>query len=86
MDTSDHPLLKTHEVVMACKKCRKVFRKDARQELEEADEFCPHCDNQYVLAAVEPKPVLAVEGEDGRMFIRDLRMKQLMHDDDLLLN
>lgn len=30
-----------------CKKCKKAFRKDM-SEYEEADEFCPHCDNQYV--------------------------------------
>lgn len=27
--------------------CKKAFRKDMR-EYEEADEYCPHCDNQYV--------------------------------------
>jgi len=36
---------------MACKKCKKVFRKDTSQALEEADEYCPHCDNRYVLEA-----------------------------------
>jgi len=36
---------------MACKKCKKVFRKDTSHALEEADEYCPHCDNRYVLEA-----------------------------------
>ena len=34
-------------MTFACKKCKKCFRKDA-QEFEEADEYCPHCDNHYV--------------------------------------
>ena len=29
-EASDHPLQKTIELVFACKKCRKVFRKDSR--------------------------------------------------------
>jgi len=28
-EASDHPLKKTNELVFACKKCKKVFRKDA---------------------------------------------------------
>ena len=38
--TQDHELEKTTEMVMACKKCKKVFRKDVG-EFEEADEHCP---------------------------------------------
>lgn len=49
---------------------------------EEADEYCPHCDNQYVSAytsmygrsdmeqvieAKEPQAMIGVEGEDARM-------------------
>lgn len=46
-----------------------------RQELEEADEFCPHCDNQFVIAAKTPaEPVLAIESDDPRV-IRDPRMR-----------
>jgi len=29
-EASDHPLLKVNDVTMACKKCKKVFRKDPR--------------------------------------------------------
>jgi len=39
--------------------------------MEESDEYCPHCDNHYILEAVEPKPMLKVEGEDAR---KDARM------------
>lgn len=66
------------EMVFACKKCKKCFRKDVK-EFEEADEFCPHCDNHFVLDAVTPKSELKVEGEDARVdsrMIRDERMKQ----------
>ena len=38
-------------MVFACKKCKKVFRKDINEEYQEADEYCPHCDNHYVIEA-----------------------------------
>jgi len=61
--------------------CKKAFRKDMTA-YEEADEYCPHCDNQYVsrstsvatrlilyqvIAAKEPQAMIGVEGEDARM-------------------
>ena len=61
-----------------CKKCKKAFRKDAR-EFEDADEYCPHCDNHFVLEAVTPKPALKVEGEDARIdarMLKDDRVRQ----------
>lgn len=65
-------------MIFACKKCRKCFRKDAR-EFEEADEFCPHCDNHFIIDAKTPKAALTVEGEDVRMnskMLKDDRVKQ----------
>ena len=88
-------------MTFACKKCRKAFRKDAK-EFEEryvfpvyeilgccchnscypvylflvvvfnltkpiSDEYCPHCDNHFVIDALTPKPALKVEGEDARI-------------------
>lgn len=38
-----------------------------------SDEYCPHCDNHYVLEALTPKPTLQVEGEDVRIDARMLR-------------
>ncbi len=35
--------------------------------VEEADEYCPYCDNHYVIEAVEPTPVLMVERDEGRL-------------------
>lgn len=43
-------LMKTMELVLLCKKCKKAFRKDV-SEFEEADEYCPHCDNHYMIEA-----------------------------------
>ncbi|KAI0127482.1 zinc finger protein [Xylariales sp. AK1849] len=76
-ETETHPLKQTLDMTFACKKCKKCFRKDA-QEFEEADEYCPHCDNHFVLEAVIPKPALRVEGEDARVdnrMIKDERVK-----------
>ncbi|WFC99918.1 hypothetical protein MYAM1_002664 [Malassezia yamatoensis] len=50
---------------------------------EDEDEYCPHCDNHYVIEAKTPQLMLQVEGEDGRMdpsMIRDDRV--LSRDDD----
>lgn len=32
-----------------------------------SDEYCPHCDNHFVIDAVTPKPALHVEGDDARV-------------------
>ena len=37
-------------MVFACKKCKKVFRKDLNN-FEETDEYCPYCDNHYYIEA-----------------------------------
>lgn len=59
------------EMVFACKKCKKCFRKDMSEFDHDSDEYCPHCDNHFVLEAKEPKARLEVEGEDVR---KDARM------------
>lgn len=59
-------------MIFACKKCKKCFRKDA-EEFEDADEYCPHCDNHFVLEAITPKAAITVEGEDERMDSRMLK-------------
>jgi len=53
-------------MTMLCKACKKAFRKDLA-DVEEADEYCPHCDNHYVIAAKTAAPVIGVEGEDARV-------------------
>ena len=50
----DHELEPTMELVLLCKKCKRAFRKDV-SEFEEADEYCPHCDNHYVIEAKQPE-------------------------------
>ncbi|KAJ4339301.1 hypothetical protein N0V95_007794 [Ascochyta clinopodiicola] len=65
-------------MIFVCKKCKKAFRKDAR-EFEDSDEYCPHCDNHFVLDALTPKASLNVEGEDARVdnrMIKDERQRQ----------
>lgn len=37
-----------------------------------SDEYCPHCDNHYVIDAVTPKPAIKVEGEDARVDARSV--------------
>lgn len=64
--------MQTFDMTFVCKKCKKAFRKNA-QEFEEADEYCPHCDNHFVIDAVIPKPSLQVEGEDARVDSRMLK-------------
>ena len=41
-------------MVFACKKCKKVFRKNI-EEFEEADEYCPGCDNHFMPEAKTPE-------------------------------
>jgi len=69
-ETQTHTLKQAMEMIFACKKCKKCFRKDMN-EFEDSDEYCPHCDNHFVLEALEPKMALEVEGEDVR---KDSRM------------
>jgi RNA polymerase subunit RPABC4/transcription elongation factor Spt4 len=63
-------------MVFACKKCKKVFRKDMR-EFEESDEYCPGCDNHYYVEAKTAQnqgvAVIAFEGTSD--MIRDERVK-----------
>jgi len=42
-------------------------------QYEESDEYCPHCDNHYVLEAKTPQAVVGVEGEDARVDARMLK-------------
>lgn len=77
-DTQTHNLKQTTEMIFACKKCKKCFRKDMA-EFEDSDEYCPHCDNHFLIEAKEPKARLEVEGEDVRKdarMLKDERMKQ----------
>ncbi|CAI7615123.1 hypothetical protein N7533_003846 [Penicillium manginii] len=76
-----HPLTKSAEMIFACKKCKKCFRKDAG-EFEESDEYCPHCDNHFVLEAVTPQASLQVEGDDARMDNRMLKDDRVRGDKD----
>ncbi|GFF35226.1 uncharacterized protein C3B9.05 [Aspergillus udagawae] len=78
LEQETHPLTKSTEMIFACKKCKKCFRKDAT-EFDESDEYCPHCDNHFVIDAVTPKAALQVEGDDARVdsrMIKDDRVRE----------
>ena len=85
---------KTLEMIFACKKCKKVFRKDMTcvsklsyslyihrsdmsfqcRNYEESDEYCPHCDNHYIIDAKTPQMGIGIEGDDPRL-VKDYRSK-----------
>ena len=74
----DHELERTIEMTFMCKKCKKAFRKDITEDFEEADEYCPHCDNHYVIEAKTPETEgkLVIEmkmqgGHENKMFVDD---------------
>ncbi|KAK3702473.1 hypothetical protein LTR37_014835 [Vermiconidia calcicola] len=81
-DSQTHTLKQTMEMVFACKKCKKCFRKDM-DEFEDSDEYCPHCDNHFVIEAREPKARLEVEGEDVRVDARMLRDERVKRKEEL---
>ena len=46
--------MKDEELILACKKCKKVFKVHSSNFEEEADGFCPGCDNKWFIEAVDP--------------------------------
>ncbi|KAM0747322.1 hypothetical protein T439DRAFT_329063 [Meredithblackwellia eburnea MCA 4105] len=76
-EKEDHKLAKTTEMAFLCKKCKKAFYKDM-STFEESDEYCPYCDNHFVIEAKTPQAMLRVEGDDVRIdsrMIKDERTK-----------
>eukprot|EP00768_Dysnectes_brevis_P000448 gnl/Dysnectes_brevis/1097_a1228_5375.p1 GENE.gnl/Dysnectes_brevis/1097_a1228_5375~~gnl/Dysnectes_brevis/1097_a1228_5375.p1 ORF type:complete len:141 (+),score=3.86 gnl/Dysnectes_brevis/1097_a1228_5375:51-473(+) len=76
----DHPIEKDMELVMICKKCKKVFRVDMTDFDEDADGHCPRCDNCWYLEAKTPQQTMqmkieveAVDGANEHDLIRDVR-------------
>lgn len=47
---------------------------------EESDEYCPYCDNHYVIEAKTPQAVLGVEGDDPRINARLLKDERIEQD------
>lgn len=49
------------------------------EDFDDSDEYCPHCDNHFVLEAKTPQAALKVESEDTRVdarMIKDERVQQ----------
>jgi len=48
-------------------------------DFQEQDEFCPHCDNHYILPAKEPQLAIGIEADDvragGAGLLKDDRVK-----------
>ena len=53
--------------------CRTYLSLGLLTKLSNSDEYCPHCDNHFVLDAVAPEAALRVEGEDVRVDARMLK-------------
>ena len=68
-EAESHQLRQSTEMTFACKKCKKCFRKDTT-DWDENDEYCPHCDNHFVIDAKQPQAMVKVEGEDARVDAR----------------
>ena len=74
---------------MCCKKCKKAFRKDLSL-FEESDEFCPHCDNHFVIDAEtketkairegKAQMVVGLEMEAGEIYCHILLLSDIYHD------
>lgn len=77
-EQESHPLTQSFDMTFACKKCKKCFRKDVH-EFEDSDEYCPHCDNHFVIEAKTPKAALSIESDDVRVnnkMLKDDRTRQ----------
>lgn len=48
-----------------CPFLTRPFSHPPNREIEDADEYCPRCDNHYVVPAKTPQMMIGVEGEEG---------------------
>ena len=64
-EQEDHDWQLNTIVSYSCKKCMKAFQKDM-SSFEESDEYCPHCNNHFVIEAKLADDALA-EAEVARL-------------------
>mmetsp|Transcript_18554 Transcript_18554/g.27651 ORF Transcript_18554/g.27651 Transcript_18554/m.27651 type:complete len:158 (-) Transcript_18554:87-560(-) len=64
-ESADHSLKKQWTMTLACKKCRKCFRLDMQDFDPETDEYCPSCDNHFVIEAQGS----SVDNNDGAVMV-----------------
>ena len=65
------------------KRCDRIRRKVRNVDAEYlnfrvnsySDEYCPHCDNHFIINAVTPKAALKVESEDTRVDARSVLLE-----------
>lgn len=70
------PVARSFAKIPGKSKCRDNLFIVSRTDTDEADEFCPYCDNHYVLPAEEPKTTIeAAEFLSSPMLFNDPRMK-----------
>ncbi|CAL6003368.1 CHY_zinc finger domain-containing protein [Hexamita inflata] len=53
-EEQDHDIQKDQDLILICKKCKKVFKVNIRDFDPEADGFCPRCDNHWFVEAENP--------------------------------
>eukprot|EP01094_Clydonella_sp_ATCC50884_P017934 TRINITY_DN3216_c0_g1_i1.p1 TRINITY_DN3216_c0_g1~~TRINITY_DN3216_c0_g1_i1.p1 ORF type:complete len:116 (-),score=42.30 TRINITY_DN3216_c0_g1_i1:71-418(-) len=74
-EAQDHDIKKQWEMTFGCKKCRNVFKKDMR-DFDEADEYCPKCDNHFYVEAKRPeeKPqIVLAQSDDAKALKRSMQ-------------
>ncbi|KAK8794805.1 hypothetical protein WA158_001786 [Blastocystis sp. Blastoise] len=87
-----HPLKKQTTMIFGCKKCKGVFRKNML-DFDEADEYCPYCDNHFYVEAEtkeskqikDGKGMLVVNFDKEQEVTEELKaevMKKLLEEDD----
>jgi len=79
-ESENHEIEKQLELILACKKCKKVFRIDPFNFDPDSDGYCPHCDNHWYIQAETPEDrakmtlqLEAIDGVDETELIRDTR-------------
>jgi len=93
-ESEDHGLAKRDEMTFACKKCQKCFRRSVAEFYhgdDDSAEYCPFCDNHFVLPAVtetrngrvQEEETTVVE-EKTQFDVRMVKLKEVAGLDELL--
>lgn len=80
MQEMQEVLQKKRQRVRGCVRISAAPGNEQRLMFLGSDEYCPHCDNHFVLEAKTPAPSLEVEGEDVRVDARMLKDERMRPD------